>query len=85
LIDANLQLGIWLHDLLGVIFLMALLDLLFRKEKPDHGPTDVRFGRYSDAYKESAQYHHWDASLSLFEKGMYLESYERTFWNITTN
>jgi len=56
---------------------MAILDLLFRKDKPDEGPDDVRFGRYSDAYKESAQYHHWDESLALFEKGEYLESYER--------
>jgi len=56
---------------------LGLFDRLFQKQKIDEGPTDIRFGRYSDAYKESEQYDLWDQSLALFEEQSYLDAYER--------
>jgi len=56
---------------------LGLFDRLFQKEKKEVGPTDIRFGRYSDAYKETEQYDLWDQSLTLFEQKAYLDAYER--------
>ena len=62
---------------------MGLLDRLFRKEKKQEGPIDIRFGRYSDAYKETEQYDLWDQSLALFEQQSYLDAYERFLQYLT--
>ena len=56
---------------------MTLFDRLFPKEELDPGPDDIKFGRYSDAYKEAAQYDLWDQSLKLFDEHRYLEAYEQ--------
>jgi len=40
---------------------------------------DVRFGRFTDAYKTEQQYDAWDQSIQLFEQGDYLEAYEIFF------
>ncbi len=40
---------------------------------------DVRFGRFTDAYKTEKQYDAWDQSIQLFEKGDYLKAYEIFF------
>ncbi len=45
-----------------------------QKEQPT-----IKFGRYSDAYKTPEQYKAWDLSLSLFDKGKYLDAYESFF------
>jgi hypothetical protein len=39
----------------------------------------IQFGRYSDSYKEKAQYEAWDESLKQFEDENYLESYKIFF------
>ena len=62
---------------------LGLLDRLFRKEKKEEGPIDIRFGRYSDAYKETEQYDLWDQSLALFEQQSYLDAYERFLQYLT--
>ena len=50
-----------------------------------HGESDpdIRFGRYSDAYKSDAKYDAWDASMDLFEEGKYVESFTRFFDYLT--
>ena len=52
---------------------MAFWDYIFNKIEPEEGP-DIRFGRFSDAYKDQTQYDSWDQSLDAFEKESYLES-----------
>jgi hypothetical protein len=39
----------------------------------------IQFGRYSDSYKQKAQYEAWDESLKQFEEENYLESYRIFF------
>jgi hypothetical protein len=39
----------------------------------------IQFGRYSDSYKDKAQYEAWDESLKQFEAENYLESYKVFF------
>ncbi len=56
---------------------MGILDRLFQKRKKNQQPTEIRFGRYSDAYKEADQYDLWDQALKLFEQKDYLSAYER--------
>ena len=36
----------------------------------------IKFGRYSDAYKEATQYDAWDLALEKFEQKEYLDAYE---------
>lgn len=58
---------------------MSFLDRLFgSKEEADVQP-DIRFGRYSDSYKVSANYDAWDKSLEKFEEEQYLDSYKAFF------
>ena len=45
-----------------------------KEEEPD-----IRFGRYSDAYKTDEQYAHWDKSVKAFEEQKYLEAYQAFF------
>ncbi len=40
---------------------------------------DIRFGRYSDAYKSDEQYVSWDKSVAAFDEQRYLESYQAFF------
>ncbi|MEZ4883756.1 MAG: hypothetical protein R3E32_03380 [Chitinophagales bacterium] len=40
---------------------------------------DIRFGRYSDAYKSDEQYAAWDKAVAAFEKQQYVESYQAFF------
>ncbi len=39
----------------------------------------LRFGRYTDTYKQPSQYAAWDRSLQAFEEGNYLDSYLEFF------
>jgi hypothetical protein len=39
----------------------------------------IRFGRFSDSYKEKAQYDAWESSLDLFEENKYMDSYKAFF------
>ena len=58
---------------------MGLLDRLFGEDETVEQLPAVKFGRYSDAYKSSEQYDHWDAALKLFDQEKYFESYEHFF------
>ncbi len=40
---------------------------------PSAGP-DIRFGRYTDSYKEPENYQAWDQAVEAFEGGQYLNS-----------
>ena len=55
---------------------MGLYDRFFAPPFQDEGPSDIRFGRYSDAFKEEAQYELWNKALSEFDQQRYLSSYE---------
>ena len=48
---------------------MAFFDWLFSPEGDEEKQPDIRFGRYSDSYKEKKNYQAWDDSLEHFENG----------------
>jgi hypothetical protein len=56
---------------------MSFWDKIFGS-KTEHAKATpkIRFGRFSDSYKEKAQYDAWESSLDLFEENKYLESYK---------
>ncbi len=55
---------------------MSILNTIFGFGKPDLKQPDLRFGRYSDSYKNDEKYDAWDAAIRNFEEGAYLSSYE---------
>jgi hypothetical protein len=50
---------------------------LFSKEKKTL--PNIQFGRYSDAYKDAAQYAYWDKAVLLFEQQQYMAACESLF------
>lgn len=50
---------------------------LFAKEKTPQ--PDIRFGRYSDAYKDAGRYVFWDKAVLMFEQKQYLTAFEALF------
>ena len=52
---------------------MKFFSRFFQKEIED---PEIKFGRYSDSYKEDEKYDAWDVALALYEKGKYLESFK---------
>lgn len=59
---------------------MSLLDRLFgQKDDALSSVPDIKFGRYSDSYKENANQEDWNAALAAFEEGHYLASYRHFF------
>ncbi len=59
---------------------MSLLDRLFgRKDDAAQPFPDIRFGRYSDSYKEAANQEAWTEALQAFEEGSYLDAYRHFF------
>lgn len=55
---------------------MGLFDRLFGIDRDRGEEPNLRFGRYSDAYKSSKKYRVWDDSMRLYEQGKYLSSYQ---------
>ncbi len=55
--------------------LKMILDKLFNWTNKQEDP-DIRFGRYSDAYKTDKQYIAWDKAVEAFDAHRYLESYK---------
>ena len=53
------------------------------RETKTEQPT-LRFGRYTDVYKNEVQLDHWDHAISFFEAENYLASY-RTFFQYLTD
>jgi hypothetical protein len=58
---------------------MGFFDRLFGTKEAAIPQPDVRFGRYSDSYKDGANYDAWDTALEKFEEEQYLESYKAFF------
>jgi hypothetical protein len=59
---------------------MSFWEKIFgRKTEQTPAIPRIRFGRYSDSYKEKPQYDAWETSLDLFEANKYLESYKAFF------
>jgi hypothetical protein len=58
---------------------MGFLDRLFPKSVPTDNEPDIRFGRYSDSYKEEDNYEAWHAAVDAFTEEAFLESFERFF------
>jgi len=53
-------------------------DKLFAWTNKEDEP-DIRFGRFSDAYKTDNQYASWDRAVEAFDAQQYLESYQAFF------
>ncbi len=58
---------------------MGILDRLFGSGNAAVLQPDIKFGRYSDSYKEKTNYEAWNQSLSYFEQGEYMEAYKSFF------
>lgn len=58
---------------------MGLFDRLFGNTSEKEPQPDIKFGRYSDSYKEVANYESWDRALDKFEEKEYLDSYREFF------
>lgn len=58
---------------------MGLFDRLFGNVVEDEPQPNIKFGRYSDSYKESSNYDAWDKALEAFENKEYLECYRYFF------
>lgn len=58
---------------------MGFFDRIFNTDTPPKDEPDIKFGRYSDAYKTRTQYDHWDKSLVLFDDKSYQDAYEQFF------
>lgn len=58
---------------------MGLLDRLFPKASLPIEMPDIRFGRYSDSYKEEDNYQAWHAAVGAFTKEKFLDSFQYFF------
>lgn len=54
---------------------MSFLERWFGGKEEEAVRPDIRFGRYSDSYKDTESYDAWDESLMKFEEGLFLDSY----------
>ena len=59
---------------------MSIWNRLFgKKAEPTKPQPHIKFGRYTDSYKQPPQYKAWDAALNKFEEQDYLGSYNALF------
>lgn len=58
---------------------MAFFNKIFGSQAPAEAQPDLKFGRYTDSYKQAGQYDAWDKSLEQFEQEQYLDSYKSFF------
>lgn len=58
---------------------MGLFQKIFGGTEEQVTEPNIRFGRYSDSYKEEEHYESWNQSLEAFEAASYLEAYEAFF------
>ncbi len=73
-----------LHDFLHSLakaYILTIWDRLFGLDKTQlpTGAELKRFGRYSDAYKDAANYAAWESALQAFEDGHYLLAFDAFF------
>lgn len=54
---------------------MSLFNRLFRPVEDLPAQPEVRFGRYTDSYKETENYKAWDQAVEAFEENQYLNSF----------
>jgi len=54
---------------------MSFWNRLFGNQDTEVPQPDIKFGRYSDAYKSEDQHEAWDRALTQFESQEYLEAY----------
>lgn len=62
---------------------MGIFDKIFGSAQVEIDEPEIRFGRYSDAYKPEHKYDEWDKSMDLFEEGKYVESFQNFFEYLT--
>lgn len=58
---------------------MGIFSRLFKSNSSGDAQPNMRFGRYTDSYKEESQYDFWDRSLEFFEAEEYLKAYDAFF------
>lgn len=58
---------------------MGFFDRLFNATGSKEEQPDIRFGRYSDSYKDNATQSAWNDSLEKFDQQEYLDSYKEFF------
>ncbi len=58
---------------------MGFFDRIFNTNTPEYDQPNIKFGRYSDAYKSAEQYAHWESSLKLFDQKEYATAYDHFF------
>lgn len=58
---------------------MGIFDKIFWRVKEEESATPIKFGRYSDSYKEKEKYEDWDKSIELFENGEFIPSLKLFF------
>ena len=58
---------------------LVFLEKLFGWGKESTTQPNIRFGRYSDAYKTDEQYGFWDKAIELFEQKRYMDAYRAFF------
>ncbi len=58
---------------------MRLIDRLLGSSEEETPQPNIRFGRYSDSYKELVNFENWDEALRKFEAEEYLSGYEAFF------
>ncbi len=56
-----------------------MFNRFFNWLKTTKDEPNIRFGRYSDAYKTEKQYAYWDQSTKAFEEKNYLDAYSAFF------
>lgn len=56
---------------------MSFFERWFGSASEEVVQPDVRFGRYSDSYKDTECYDAWDTALEHFEQGKFLDAYEQ--------
>ncbi|MFT4760288.1 MAG: hypothetical protein ACI9XO_000557 [Paraglaciecola sp.] len=62
------------------IYLMtSIFNRFFKPAETPDGQPNIKFGRYSDSYKNAKQYNAWDKALVAFEKERYLDCYRAFF------
>lgn len=59
---------------------MSFFERWFGQNGDESEQPNIRFGRYSDSYKDAPCYDAWDRSLSAFEDGKYLDSFQAFFF-----
>lgn len=58
---------------------MDIFDKIFRRAADDKSTPAIKFGRFSDSYKEKEKYAAWDKAIELYESDQYLESFRKLF------